>query len=91
MLREKARWELYNDTMHYFEQIMEAAPKITGAVWPLTSHLTNHPCRTRYAVHCLRMKDKLRRNVFLWTPTHGHTSVDWPTNKNLYTSAMCGH
>ena len=23
------------------------------------------------------MKDKLKSDILLWTPTHGHTSVDW--------------
>ena len=42
MLGEKARRELYKDAACCFEQILEAELYKTAAVWPLTSHLTNH-------------------------------------------------
>ena len=39
MSRKKARWELHKKAVYYFEQILEAAPYKTVAVWLLTSHL----------------------------------------------------
>ena len=43
--REKARWEQHKNTKSYREQILEATPHETTAVWPLTSHLRNHPSK----------------------------------------------
>ena len=37
--REKAKWELNKNARYCFEQILEATPHKTAAVWPLTSHL----------------------------------------------------
>ena len=45
-LGEKARWELHKDAACYFESILEASHYKTAVVWPLTSHLTNHPRET---------------------------------------------
>ena len=33
---------------------------------------------TRHVGHCCRIKDKLIRNVLLWTPTNRLASVGWP-------------
>ena len=44
--REKARWVLHKNAGSYFEQILKAAPNKTTAIWPITSHLTNHPRKT---------------------------------------------
>ena len=41
--REKAKWELHKNATSYKEQIREAIPHEKTAVWPLTSHLQNHP------------------------------------------------
>ena len=46
MHRDKARWVLPKNAISYFEQILEAKPIRTTVVWPLTSHLTNHPNKT---------------------------------------------
>ena len=46
MLGEKARWKLHTDAGCYLEQIQEIASYKTATVWPLTSHLTNHPSKT---------------------------------------------
>ena len=71
--------ELHEDTVCYFEQILEAAPNKTVAVWPLTSHLTNHQERqARHNRFCWRSKDKLISDILQWTLTHEHTSVGWP-------------
>ena len=37
--KEKAWWELYNNTTSYIEQILEATSHETTALQPLTSHL----------------------------------------------------
>ena len=55
-------YEQNKDAACYFEQILEAAPYKTAAVPPLTSHLTNHPSKTRSAGHCWRIKDGLISN-----------------------------
>ena len=39
---------------------------------------------TRHAGHCWRSKDKLLSDGFLGTPTHGHTSVNWPARTYLH-------
>ena len=49
-----------------------------------TSYLKNHPRWIRHMGHCWRSKDKLMSDVLLWTPTHGHTSVGWPTRTYLH-------
>ena len=43
MHRENARWELHKNATSYFEQILEATPYETTAVWPLIFYLKNHP------------------------------------------------
>ena len=35
ILRENARWELHKNAVCYLEQILEATPHETTAVWPL--------------------------------------------------------
>ena len=43
----------------------------------------------RHVGHCWRSKDKLVSNIFLWTPTYGHTSIDQPAK--TYLSSLCRH
>ena len=33
--------------LHCFEQILKTAPQKVAAVWPFTSHLTNHPSKMK--------------------------------------------
>ena len=42
---EKARWELHKNAMCCFQQIFEPKLHKRAAVWPLTSHLKNHPSK----------------------------------------------
>ena len=42
-IQEKARWELNKAAACSFEQILVTAPYKIVVVWPLISHLTNHP------------------------------------------------
>ena len=44
---EKAWWELHKNAMCHFEQILEAIPHKTVPVLPLSSHLWNHPSKTK--------------------------------------------
>ena len=50
----------------------------TEVVRPLTSHLTHHLRRVRYALYCSESKSKLMSKGLSWTPTRGHTSVSRP-------------
>ena len=45
---------------------------------------------TRNVGHCWRSKNKLINDVLLWTPTHGHTSVDWAARIHLQLCANTG-
>ena len=66
---EKAWCEVLKNVACCFEQIMEAALHKTAAIWPFTSHLTNHPIKmSKTGWNCCRNKDELITNV-------GHTSV----------------
>ena len=40
---------------------------------PPTSHLKNHPSKTKKM--CKRNMDKLISNILVWTPTYGHSCV----------------
>ena len=42
----------------------------TATYFPSSSKMNKH------AGHCLKNKDELLSEVFLWIPTHGHVSVD---------------
>ena len=42
MLIEKAKWELYKNTMTHTEQILEATSQKTADVQPPTSYLKDH-------------------------------------------------
>ena len=43
--------------------------------------------RTRYAGHCWRSRDKLIRDVLLWTPSHGWAKLGWPAR--TYIQQIC--
>ena len=83
---EKARWELHKNTIGCFEQILEATPYKAAAVWLLTSHPTTQVRWVRHAEYCSRSKYKLRSDILLWTPTHGHTSLG-----QRIILALCSH
>ena len=40
--------------------------------------------RAKNTWHSLRSKDKIRSNLLLWTPTHGHTSIDQPAKSYIH-------
>ena len=64
MYREKAGWELGKSATCCFEQILEATPHKTAAIWPLTSLLTNHPRWIRHVRHWWRRKDDDERLTY---------------------------
>ena len=84
----KIIWVLHNDAMYGFEQKLATAPYKTAAVWPLTSHLTNHPSKT-----CWSLLMNLRRTHKRRTSIDSFTCIlqCWPTSYNLYSSAQYGH
>ena len=76
---EKAWWELHKDDVCYFEQILDAVSNKTAAVRYLPPiSQTIQVKRTRYAKHSWRIKAKLIKDVLLWTPADGHTSIGRP-------------
>ena len=40
--------------------------------------------RTKHAGHCWRSRDELKRDVLLWTPTHGRRT----TSTNIHSASM---
>ena len=42
---------------------------------------------TRHAGHCWRSRDKLIRDVLLWTPTYGQAKAGWPAR--TYIQQLC--
>ena len=44
--KEKARWELHEYAMSYIEQIQEATPHETIAIWPLISKVSEMEDKT---------------------------------------------
>ena len=80
--REKARQELHKNAMSYIEQILEATPHDTLAVWLLASHLKlskkDKTCKTLLEKHS-------PMDPFIWL------CQCWPTCKNLLTTALHGH
>ena len=86
MLGEKARWELYKDAV--LNKSREQHYK-TAVLWPLTSHLTNHPNKMNKTKHCWKSKDKVMSKV-LWnyTHTHTHTPVLVNQQKLISTSSL---
>ena len=49
--------------------------------WYFSGQLSQIIQWVRYAYHCWRKKDKLIRDILLWTPTWGHTSGILPEGK----------
>ena len=72
-LGEKSRRKLHEDAVCCFEQIPKAAHYKTAAVQPHTAYLTNH--LSKMSKTCLRSKDEIISDIFLWTTKYGHTSV----------------
>ena len=87
---EKPRWELHKASTCYFEQILEAEPHKTVFVQSLIYHLTNHPSKMNKTYWVLLEKQRqTHKRCFLWTPTHGRTSVGWPAE--IYIHQLCAN
>ena len=82
---EKATRQLHNNATCSFEQTLKATPQKTTAIWPPTSHLIKHN-PSQMMQKSWRIKVNIISAVLLWTPTHGHTSVDRPAK--TYKSSM---
>ena len=82
----------HKDAVYYFEWVPEAASHKTAAVWPLTSHLTNHPSKTNRT--CWALLEKQGRTHKWRSPVDSYTWTHWcwPISQtNIHTSALCGH
>ena len=65
-------------------------PRETTAVWPLTSHLQNHPNKTNKKCGTLLKKQE---RTHKWRSPMDHflcTCQCWPTNKNFPSTALSG-
>ena len=67
-LEKKTRWEPHKKAAYNFQQIPDATRYKTISQ-------TIQVRWTTHARHCWRSKDKPMSNIFLWTTTHGHTSI----------------
>ena len=65
---------MYKGDKYCFEQVLEVASHKTAAVRPIVYRLANYRSKTNKT--CWRKKDEPIRKVLLWTPIHGHNSVD---------------
>ena len=63
--------------------------QLYGHLPPITK--TIQVRRTRHAGHCWRSRDKLIRDVLLWTPTHGRAKASRTTSTNIHSAAMLGY
>ena len=71
-----------------FKQMLEAAPYKPATVQPLTSHLTNHPNKTCWAL--LRNWGRTHKQRSPVDSSYTWTSWCWPTSKNsLSTNTRC--
>ena len=83
----KSRWELHKNAMSEIEQILEAIPHET-AVRPHTSHLKDHPSKTKKTYETLLEKQgwihKWHSSMDLYT----WTCQCWQTVKNYISSVQ---
>ena len=85
----KGRWELQKNITCGLEQIHEATPNKTAAVWPVNSHFINHPIKwTNHAENYERSKDELKIAFF-----YGFLNRDAPVlaNQQIYIHQLFGN
>ena len=88
---ERARWKLQKNASRCLEQILEATPHKTAAVGQLTTHLTNHPSKTKKTCMVLLEKQRQtqkwpsRKDICIWA------CQCWLTSKVLLMSILCEH
>ena len=76
---EEARRQLRKNAASNFEQVLAEHPtrhQLYGHLPPITK--TIQVRRTRHAGHFWRSRDKLIRDVLLWTPTYGRAKAGRP-------------
>ena len=59
-------------------------PPKKEAVCPFTTNLTKYPSKTNKICCAQLKKDELISDVFLWTSTHWHIRVSWPTKTYIH-------
>ena len=59
--------------------------------WPLTIHLTNYPGKTNKTCWALLKKQEPTHNQHSPVDSYTWTHQNWPTSKDLYSSALCEH
>ena len=62
-LEKNPRWELHKNSVRYLEQFLETKSLKRAAMRPLTSHLKNHPTKTKKTYEALLENQG---------PTHNH-------------------
>ena len=68
----------------YFEQILEATSRKTGAIRLIISSLKNYPILMEKTCGTLgESKNELIRDVLLWTPTQRRANIGRPTRTYL--------
>ena len=85
---EEARWQLHKIAVSNLEQSWRQLPtrhQLYGHLPPITK--TIQVRRTRHAGHCWRSRDKLIRDVLLWTPTYGRAKAGRPAQ--TYIQQLC--
>ena len=80
----------YKNAACCFEQILAVLTYKRVPVQPLTSHLTNHPCKTRKICWWL-LEKKGSTNKWLYPmDSYTWTHHRWPTSNSIHASALCG-
>ena len=90
--RQKNAWrkgERFKYVTSCFEQILEAASNKRAVARPLTSYLKNH--QRRHAGYCWRSKNKLIKDVHIWTPSHWCTGVVRPARTWICSGYFLGN
>ena len=85
MLRKKAGWEVHEDAVSIFEQILEAAPHKTAAIQPFISYLIKYKSKTNKT--CWKSRNELISDILLWTTMHEHISVGYLAK--IYFHQLC--
>ena len=89
--RQKARWELYKNSMCCLAQIQGATIHKTTTLWLLTSHLKNHASKMNTTCGARLDKQGITHKwYFSMIPTHGHSSVGWLARNTCWEQWMVG-
>ena len=93
MYGEKAWRQLHKNSASDIEQVLEATPHKTAAVWPLTPIMKTIKIRwIRYARRCWRREAKLISDILQWTPLHEREKAGRPARtyiQQLYADTGC--